>query len=196
MIAAWRRPLGRVRRIDKRRGFGRLRIGTIQGLLGRDGVENRTIVPVNAVCYNGSLPQSTSPARSFAKVATLVCLSCKSCGASPKGSPPPIWLPSYPLTAATSYVVAPLFTRCSSSVFPPALPDLIQESDEVYVNAGEQGWMQADPVRPSRRRANKRQGHGAPGPMTARRSRGWWAASAGRSGCGCCATVRLPPYAC
>ena len=53
------------------------------------------------------------------------------------------------------------FTRCCCSAFPPsALPDPTQESDEVYINAGEKGWKQGDPARPPRRRANKRRGHG------------------------------------
>jgi transposase-like protein len=53
------------------------------------------------------------------------------------------------------------FRRCFSSAFPPSgLTDPTQESDEVYVNAGEKGWKQGDPSRPPRHRANQRRGHG------------------------------------
>jgi transposase len=107
-------------------------------------------------------PSSTSsPARSLVKVATPVRSSCKSCAELLKACPLRTWLPSYTSTAVISYAVATPSTRCFSSAFPPSpLADPTQESDEVYVNAGEKGWKQADPARPPRRRANQRKGHG------------------------------------
>lgn len=65
------------------------------------------------------------------------------------------------MTVVTSYATVLPFTRCWSSAFPPSpLRDPTQEREEVYVNAGEKGGMQANPARPPRRRANKRRRHG------------------------------------
>jgi hypothetical protein len=47
------------------------------------------------------------------------------------------------------------------------LPDLIQESDEMFQNAGEKGGLHLDPADPPRRRANKKEARHLPKRPTA-----------------------------